>query len=167
VGTGSAWVHSLLVGDTVELSGAYGHFHAQDTMREMVFIGGGAGLGPLRSIILDQLVDKVSSRTISFWYGARNRRELFYQEVFDQLARDHDNFSWTAVLSGQEPDEQWQGPRGMIHQVTLDRYLANHPDIKACEFYICGPPSMLMATLEMLAELGVQPAAIRYDDFGN
>ena len=167
VGTGSAWVHSLAVGDTVELSGPYGHFHAQDTAREMVFIGGGAGLGPLRSIILDQLVNKTSSRTISLWYGARNRRELFYQEVFDQLALDHDNFSWTAALSGQEPDEQWQGPRGMIHQLALENYLARHPKTGDCEFYVCGPPAMLMATLEMLAELGVQPAAIRYDDFGN
>jgi len=167
IGTGSAWVHSLAVGDTVELSGPYGHFHAQDTAREMVFIGGGAGLGPLRSIILDQLVNKTSSRTISLWYGARNRRELFYQEVFDQLALDHDNFSWTAVLSGQEPDEHWQGPRGMVHQFALEKYLAGHPNIDECEFYICGPPAMLMATLEMLAELGVQPAAIRYDDFGN
>ena len=166
-GTGSAWVHSLAVGDTVELSGPHGHFHAQDTAREMVFIGGGAGMGPLRSIILDQLVNKASSRTISFWYGARNRRELFYQDIFDQLALDHENFSWTTVLSNPDPDEQWQGPSGFIHQVVLDGYLANHPDLGACEFYICGPPAMLMATLEMLAELGVQPAAIRYDDFGN
>jgi Na(+)-translocating NADH:ubiquinone oxidoreductase F subunit len=166
-GTGSAWVHSLTVGDTVELSGPYGHFHAQDTAREMVFIGGGAGMGPLRSIILDQLLNKNSSRTISFWYGARNRRELFYQEVFDQLALDHDNFSWTAALSGQESDEKWQGPRGMIHRLALESYLAGHPKIGDCEFYICGPPAMLMATLEMLAELGVQPSAIRYDDFGN
>jgi Na+-transporting NADH:ubiquinone oxidoreductase subunit F len=133
----------------------------------MVFIGGGAGLGPLRSIILDQLVNKASGRTISLRYGARNRRELFYQEVFDQLALDHDNFRWTAALSSPEPDEQGQGPGGFIHQVVLDSYLANHPDIGACEFYICGPPAMLMATLEMLAELGVQAAAIRYDDFGN
>jgi len=167
VGTGSAWVHSLAVGDTVELAGPYGHFHAQDTAREMVFIGGGAGMGPLRSIILDQLVNKASSRTISFWYGARNRRELFYQDIFDQLALDHENFSWTTVLSNPDRDEQWHGPSGFIHQVVLDSYLANHPDLGACEFYICGPPAMLMATLEMLAELGVQPAAIRYDDFGN
>jgi Na(+)-translocating NADH:ubiquinone oxidoreductase F subunit len=167
IGTGSAWVHSLAIGDAVELSGPYGHFHAQDTAREMVFIGGGAGLGPLRSIILDQLVNKTSSRTISLWYGARNCRELFYQEVFDQLALDHDNFSWTAALSGQEPDEHWQGPRGMIHQVALENYLAGHSNLDDCEFYICGPPAMLMATLEMLAELGVPPAAIRYDDFGN
>jgi Na+-transporting NADH:ubiquinone oxidoreductase subunit F len=160
-------VHSLAVGDKVELSGPYGHFHAQDTAREMVFIGGGAGLGPLLSIILDQLVNKTSNRTISLWYGARNRRELFYQEVFDQLALDHDNFSWTAALSGQEPDEPWQGPKGMIHQVALKNYLSDHSNINNCEFYICGPPAMLMATLEMLAELGVQPAAIRYDDFGN
>jgi len=167
VGTGSAWVHALAVGDTVELSGPYGHFHAQDTAREMVFIGGGAGMGPLRSIILDQLVNKASSRTISFWYGARNRREFFYQGIFDQLALKHENFSWTTALSNPDPDEQWQGPSGFIHQVVLDSYLANHPDLDSCEFYICGPPAMLMATLEMLAELGVQPAAIRYDDFGN
>ena len=113
------------------------------------------------------MLNKASSRTISLWYGARNRRELFYQEVFDQLARDRDNFSWTAALSGQEPDEQWQGLRGMIHQLALENYLADHPKIEKCEFYICGPPAMLMATLEMLAELGVKAAAIRYDDFGN
>ncbi len=167
VGTGSAWVHSLAVGDTVELSGPYGHFHAQDTMREMIFIGGGAGMGPLRSIILDQLLNKAGGRIISFWYGARNYRELYYQETFDQLALDHDNFSWTAVLSDQEPDERWQGPRGMIHQVVLENYLARHPDPGNCEFYICGPPAMLMATLEMLAERGVRSVAIRYDDFGS
>jgi Na(+)-translocating NADH:ubiquinone oxidoreductase F subunit len=167
VGTGSAWVHSLTIGDTVELSGPYGHFNAQDTEREMVFIGGGAGMGPLKSIILDQLVNKSSNRTLSFWYGARNRREIFYQEIFDQLALDHDNFSWTIALSDQDPDEHWQGPKGMIHQLVLENHLAKHPDINDCEFYICGPPAMLMATLEMLAELGVQPSAIRYDDFGN
>ena len=167
VGIGSTWVHSLAVGDTVELSGPYGHFHAQDTGREMIFIGGGAGMGPLRSIILDQLLNRSSSRTISFWYGARNRREIFYREIFDQLVLDHENFSWTVALSEQDPDEHWQGATGLIHEVALESYLAKHPGIEDCEFYICGPPALLMAALEMLAELGVQPAAIRYDDFGN
>lgn len=142
-------------------------FHAQDTAREMMFIGGSAGMGLLRSIILDQLLYKASSRTINFWCGARNRRELFFQEVFDQFALEHGNFSWTVALSGQEPDAQWQGPREMIHQIALENYLAGHPNIDDCEFYVCGPPAMLMAALEMLAELGIQPAAIRYDDFGN
>ncbi len=166
VGVGSAWVHSLSMGDTLELSGPYGHFHAQNTMREMVFIGGGAGMGPLRSIILDQLFNKSSARTMSFWYGARKCPDVFYRATFDQLALDHDNFSWTVALSDPEPDEQWTGPIGMIHQIVLEKYLAGHPDTGNCEFYICGPPAMLMATLEMLAERGVQPAAIRYDDFG-
>jgi len=166
-GTGSAWLHSLQEGDTVNLSGPYGHFHAQDTQREMVFIGGGAGMGPLRAIILDQLVNRSSHRRISYWYGARNQNELFYADTFDQLALEHDNFNWHVALSDVEPDSQWQGSSGFIHQVVLDNYLANHANINDCEFYICGPPAMLMATLEMLAELGVSADAIRYDDFGN
>jgi len=166
-GVGSSWVHSLQQGDTVVLSGPYGHFHAQDTQREMIFIGGGAGMGPLRSIMLEQLLVRGSQRRISFWYGARNRGELFYTDTFEQLATEHKNFSWNVALSGPAPDDQWQGPTGFIHQVALDNYLSGHPDINACEFYICGPPVMLMATLEMLAELGVSPDAIRYDDFGN
>ncbi len=169
VGTGSAWLHALQEGDTVMLSGPYGHFHAQDTQREMVFIGGGAGMGPLRSIILDQLKNKNSHRHINFWYGARNRSDVFYDETFDQLALEHNNFSWHVALSEVESDkgDQWHGLTGYIHQAALDNYLAKHPNINDCEFYICGPPAMLMATLEMLAELGVKPDAIRYDDFGN
>jgi len=133
----------------------------------MLFIGGGAGLGPLRSMIMDQLVNRTSQRPISFWYGARNRDELFYADTFDQLVLDYENFSWHVALSEPHPDDQWHGPMGFIHQVVQQHYLAEHPDIKNCEFYICGPPAMLMATLEMLAELGVKPDAIRYDDFGN
>jgi len=167
VGIGSAWLHSLAVGDTVRLSGPFGHFQAQDTQREMIFIGGGAGMAPLRSIITDQLVNKSSPRTISFWYGARSHRELFYQETFDELERDHENFSWTVALSGHDPDDEWQGPRGFIHQVAFDNYLKNHPNLDDCELYLCGPPAMLVATLRMLAEMGVSPEAIRYDDFGN
>jgi len=126
-------------------------------------------MGPLRSIILDQLKNKSSHRHISFWYGARKRSDLFYDETFDQLALDHNNFSWQVALSEVEPDngDQWQGLTGYIHQAALDNYLAKHPNFNDCEFYICGPPAMLMATLEMLAELGVKPDAIRYDDFGN
>ncbi|NHZ73066.1 MAG: NADH:ubiquinone reductase (Na(+)-transporting) subunit F [Nitrospirae bacterium] len=166
VGLGSAWVHALTVGDRVRLSGPFGNFHAQDTPREMVFIGGGAGMAPLRAIITDQLVHRSSRRTISFWYGVRNHRELFYREVFDQLAREHENFHWTVAVSGQEAEDRWQGPRGFIHQVVLESYLETHPNLHDCEFYVCGPPAMLMATLEMLSELGIPPDAIRYDDFG-
>jgi len=166
-GIGSTWLHSLQEGDTLSLSGPYGHFHAQDTQREMIFIGGGAGMGPLRSIILDQLQNRSSHRQISFWYGARNRSEIFYADTFDQLALEHKNFSWIVALSEATPEDQWQGPDGFIHQHVLENYLANHPYISDCEFYVCGPPAMLMATLEMLTELGVEPDAIRYDDFGN
>ncbi len=171
-GVASSWLHAVSPGDGVTLSGPHGHFHAQDTQREMVFIGGGAGMGPLRAIILDQLVDKNSPRRISYWYGARHNGELYYVDTFDQLARDFENFSWNVVLS--EPDtaanqqsEAWEGPTGFVHQAALDGYLAGHADIGNCEFYICGPPAMLMATLEMLSELGVKSDAIRYDDFGS
>jgi len=166
-GIGSTWLHSLQEGDTLSLSGPYGHFHAQDTQREMIFIGGGAGMGPLRSIILDQLQNRSSHRQISFWYGARNRSEIFYADTFDQLTLKYKNFSWIVALSDATPEDQWQGPDGFIHQHVLETYLAKHHYIADCEFYICGPPTMLMATLEMLTELGVEPDAIRYDDFGN
>jgi len=124
-------------------------------------------MGPLRSIILDQLQNRSSHRQISFWYGARNRSEIFYADTFDRLVLEYKNFSWVVTLSEATPEDQWQGPGGFIHQHVLETYLANHPYIADCEFYICGPPAMLMATLEMLTELGVEPDAIRYDDFGN
>ena len=132
----------------------------------MVFIGGGTGMAPLRSIVLDQLKRLNSNRKISFWYGARSEREIFYHHDFVELAASHDNFDWTVALSEPEPGDHWAVPRGFIHQVVYDRYLKDHPDPENCEYYICGPGLMMTAVLEMLEGLGVERENIMFDDFG-
>lgn len=133
----------------------------------MVFIGGGAGMAPMRSHIFDQLKRLRSKRKISFWYGARSLREIFYREDFDALAREHENFVWYIALSEPQPGDNWQGKTGFIHQVLHDEYLARHPAPEDCEFYICGPPQMLRACLGMLRDLGVEEESILFDDFGS
>lgn len=165
-GRASSWLFSLASGDTVPVSGPFGDFHALDTGREMVLIGGGAGIAPLRSIILDQLERRGSERTISFWYGARNLRELCYRAEFDGLSRRHANFRWQAALSEPRPEEQWAGPTGFIHSVVLEHYLRDHPAPQDLEYYVCGPPLMNTAVLQMLEDLGVDQDAILLDDFG-
>jgi Na+-transporting NADH:ubiquinone oxidoreductase subunit F len=163
----SSYIFALKPGDTIKVSGPYGEFFARDTDREMVFIGGGAGMAPMRSHIFDQLKRLRSKRKISYWYGARSLREIFYREDFDALAREHDNFVWHIALSEPQPGDAWQGKTGFIHQVLHDEYLAHHPAPEDCEYYICGPPQMLKACLAMLRDLGVEDESILFDDFGS
>lgn len=162
----SSWIFSLKKGDKVRVSGPYGEFFAKETDNEMVFIGGGAGMAPMRSHIFDQLKRLDSKRKISFWYGARSLRETFYVEEFDELARKHDNFSWHLALSDPLPEDHWTGPTGFIHNVVYENYLKNHPAPEECEFYICGPPMMNASVIRMLKDLGVEEEHIMLDDFG-
>jgi Na+-transporting NADH:ubiquinone oxidoreductase subunit F len=162
----SSWIFGLKPGDRVTISGPYGEFFARETDNEMIFIGGGAGMAPLRSHIFDQLRRLGSKRRISFWYGARSLREAFYAGDFDELARESDNFSWHLALSDPQPEDDWKGPTGFIHQVLYDRYLKDHPAPEDCEYYLCGPPMMIAAVVQMLEDLGVEPENILFDDFG-
>lgn len=162
----SSWVFALKPGDKVKVSGPYGEFFAKETDNEMVFIGGGAGMAPMRSHIFDQLKRLNSKRKISFWYGARSLRETFYVEEFDELARKHENFSWHLALSDPLPEDNWTGPTGFIHNVVYDSYLKNHPAPEDCEFYMCGPPMMNTSVINMLKDLGVEDEHIMLDDFG-
>jgi Na+-transporting NADH:ubiquinone oxidoreductase subunit F len=147
--------------------GPFGEFKASDTDAEMVFIGGGAGMAPLRSIIFDQLIRLNSKRKISFWYGARSFKEIFYKEDFDELANKYENFSWNVALSQPLAEDNWTGYTGFIHTVVYENYLKNHPAPEDVEYYLCGPPMMLESVLEMLDSLGVEKENIRFDDFGS
>ncbi|HNR66457.1 MAG TPA: NADH:ubiquinone reductase (Na(+)-transporting) subunit F [bacterium] len=162
----SSYIFNLKPGDQMTISGPYGQFFAKQTDAEMVFIGGGAGMAPMRSHIFDQLRRLHSKRKITFWYGARSLREIFYQEDFNKLAEENSNFNWTIALSEPKKEDNWQGPVGFIHQVLYDRYLKDHPNPEDCEYYICGPPMMNSACFKMLDSLGVEPENILYDDFG-
>ncbi len=162
----SSYIFSLKPGDKVTISGPYGEFFAKDTDKEMVFIGGGAGMAPMRSHIFDQLKRLRTKRKITFWYGARSLREMFYVEDFNKLQEEFDNFKWYIALSEPLPEDNWDGPVGFIHQVLYDMYLKDHPEPEECEYYICGPPLMLSAVTKMLDELGVDKENILYDDFG-
>ncbi|NNL68289.1 MAG: NADH:ubiquinone reductase (Na(+)-transporting) subunit F [Myxococcales bacterium] len=165
-GIASSYLFSIGPGDPLDLAGPYGDFFASEGDAEMIFVGGGAGMAPMRSHILYQLERLGSERRIGFWYGARNRRELFYADLFDRLAREHSNFSWTPALSEPSPEDAWTGEVGFVHEVLERRYLAEHPRPEDCEFYLCGPPLMARATQAMLARLGVPPENVRFDDFG-
>ena len=162
----SSFIFSLKPGDKVVVSGPFGEFFARDTGAEMVFVGGGAGMAPMRSHIFDQLERIRTGRKITFWYGARSLRELFYKDDFDRLQREHPNFSWRVALSDPLPDDRWDGPTGFIHQVLYDEYLRDHPAPEACEYYMCGPPVMTAAVIGMLDSLGVDEDHILMDDFG-
>lgn len=162
----SSFIFNLKPGDKVTISGPYGEFFAKDTDAEMVFIGGGAGMAPMRSHIFDQLKRLDSKRKISFWYGARSFREIFYKEHFDDLAAKHDNFTWNIALSEPKDEDNWTGYVGFIHQVLYDNYLKDHPAPEDCEYYICGPPMMNDAVMKMLDDLGVEPENVLFDDFG-
>ena len=162
----SSFIFNLKPGDKVMVSGPYGEFYAKETDSEMVFIGGGAGMAPMRSHIFDQLKRLDSKRKISFWYGARSLREAFYVEEFDELAEKFDNFSWTLVLSDPLPEDNWSGATGFVHQYLYDNYLVDHPAPEDCEFYMCGPPMMNKAAGEMIYNLGVEHENIMFDDFG-
>ena len=162
----SSWVFNLKPGDSVTVSGPYGEFFARETDREMCFIGGGAGMAPMRSHIFDQLLRLKSPRRITFWYGARSLREAFYVDEFEQLAREHPNFEWHLALSEPLPEDQWTGPVGFIHNVLRDGYLAAHPAPEDVEYYMCGPGVMNKAVIDMLIDLGVERENIMLDDFG-
>ena len=165
-GVASSYIYSLRPGDEVTVSGPYGEFFIEDTEREMLFIGGGAGMAPMRSHIFHLFKNLHTKRKVSFWYGGRSRKELFYEEEFREIERENDNFSFHIALSDPQPDDQWDGPTGFIHQVILENYLKEHPAPEDIEYYICGPPMMLQAVLKMLDSLGVEPEMIHYDDFG-
>ncbi|HBZ48805.1 MAG TPA: NADH:ubiquinone reductase (Na(+)-transporting) subunit F [Halieaceae bacterium] len=162
----SSWVFNLKPGDKVKVYGPFGEFFAKDTDAEMIFIGGGAGMAPMRSHLFDQLKRLKSKRKISFWYGARSLREMFYVEDYDQLAAENDNFDWHVALSDPQPEDNWDGLTGFIHNVLYEQYLKNHPAPEDCEYYMCGPPMMNAAVIKMLTDLGVEPDNILLDDFG-
>ncbi len=162
----SSYIFDLKPGDKVTISGPFGEFFAKDTENEMVFIGGGAGMAPMRSHIFDQLGRLQSNRKMSFWYGARSKREMFYVDDFDQLAAANDNFVWHCALSDPQEEDNWRGYTGFIHEVILQNYLQDHPAPEDCEYYLCGPPMMNVAVIKMLQDLGVEDEHIMLDDFG-
>lgn len=162
----SSYLFGLHVGDRLEVSGPFGNFFASDSKREMVLIGGGVGMAPLRSIVVDQLERQADNRTISFWYGARRLIDLYYEEEMENLAQKFENFSWNVALSDPAPEDEWSGDTGFIHDVVYRRHLENHPDPTACEYYLCGPPLMVEAVRSLLNTLGVTEDSIFYDDFG-
>lgn len=162
----SSYVFNLQAGDTITVYGPFGEFFAKESDNEMVFIGGGAGMAPMRSHIFDQLKRLNSTRKISFWYGARSMREAFYSEEYDQLQADNDNFEWHLALSDPQPEDNWDGLTGFIHNVLFEQYLKDHEAPEDCEYYMCGPPMMNAAVIAMLKDLGVEDENIMLDDFG-
>ncbi len=165
-GVMSSWVFGLKPGDKVTVYGPFGEFFAKETDAEMIFIGGGAGMAPMRSHLFDQLKRLNSNRKISFWYGARSLREMFYVEDYDGLAEENENFDWHVALSDPQAEDNWDGLTGFIHNVLYEQYLKDHPAPEDCEFYMCGPPMMNAAVIKMLLDLGVERDNIALDDFG-
>lgn len=163
----SSYIFNLKPGDMATVSGPYGEFLAKDTEAEMVFIGGGAGMAPMRSHIFDQLKRLHSNRKISFWYGARSLREAFYVDEFNELEKTYPNFSWHLALSDPLPEDNWDGMVGFIHEVLYEQYLKDHPAPEDCEYYMCGPPMMNAAVKQLLYDLGVEDENVLLDDFGN
>jgi Na+-transporting NADH:ubiquinone oxidoreductase subunit F len=162
----SSYIFNLKPGDKLTISGPFGDFFAKDTENEMIFIGGGAGMAPMRSHIFDQLCRLNAKRKMSFWYGARSKREMFYVEDFNRLTRENDNFEWHCALSDPIESDEWTGYTGFIHEVIFENYLRHHPAPEDCEFYMCGPPMMNNAVTKMLKDLGVEDEHIMLDDFG-
>ncbi|MDT0603679.1 NADH:ubiquinone reductase (Na(+)-transporting) subunit F [Thalassotalea castellviae] len=162
----SSYIFSLKPGDKVTISGPFGEFFAKETDNEMVFIGGGAGMAPMRSHIFDQLKRLKSKRKMSFWYGARSLREMFYEDDYNTLAAENDNFEWHVALSDPQPEDNWDGLTGFIHNVLHEQYLKDHEAPEDCEYYMCGPPMMNAAVIHMLKDLGVEDENIMLDDFG-
>ena len=162
----SSYIYSLKTGDKVTVSGPYGEFFIKDTENEIVFIGGGAGMAPMRSHIFHLFKTLKTKRKVSFWYGARSKREIFYESDFEEIAKENPNFSFHIALSDALPEDKWTGSKGFIHQVLFDEYLKNHPAPEDVEYYLCGPPMMTSSAIKMLDNLGVQPENIMYDNFG-
>ncbi|MDV6326458.1 NADH:ubiquinone reductase (Na(+)-transporting) subunit F [Idiomarina sp. PL1-037] len=162
----SSYIFSLKPGDKVTISGPFGEFFAKETDAEMVFIGGGAGMAPMRSHLFDQMRRIKTDRKVSFWYGARSKKEMFYVEDFDMLAEENDNFEWHVALSDPQPEDNWEGDTGFIHNVLYERYLKDHDAPEDCEYYMCGPPVMNAAVINLLKDLGVEDENIMLDDFG-
>jgi len=163
----SSYIFGLKPKDNVTISGPFGDFFAKDTDTEMVFIGGGAGMAPMRSHIFDQFRRLHTERKVSFWYGARSLHEAFYVEDFNEIQNENASFKWHLALSEPRPEDNWDGYTGFIHQVLYDNYLKEHPAPEDIEYYICGPPMMMTACFKMLDNLGVEPENIAFDDFGS
>ncbi len=163
----SSFIFSRKPGDKVTISGPYGEFFIKDTDNEMMFIGGGAGMAPMRSHIFHLFQTVKTGRKTTFWYGARSMKEVFYKEQFDKIAEEFPNFTWHLALSEPQPEDNWTGPTGFIHQVILDNYLKDHEEPEGIEYYMCGPPMMNSAVNKMLYELGVPSEMVAFDDFGS
>jgi Na+-transporting NADH:ubiquinone oxidoreductase subunit F len=148
------------------ISGPYGEFHIKQTNKEMIYIGGGAGMAPLRSHIFHLFQTEQTTRKVSYWYGARSLREVFYEDEFRKIEREFPNFKFNLALSEPLPEDNWKGYTGYIHQVVLDNYLRKHEEPEEIEFYLCGPPQMNEAVFQMLDQLGVPKENIAFDDFG-
>ena len=162
----TSYLFGLKPGDEVTIAGPFGEFFAKPTEAEMVFIGGSAGMAPMRSHIFDQFCRLHTTRKVSFWYGARSLREAFYVKDFDAVQNENDNFEWHLALSEPLPEDEWSGDTGFIHQVLYNNYLKDHPAPEDIEYYLCGPPMMLKACMDMLDSLGVERDNILFDDFG-
>ncbi len=162
----SSYIFNLKEGDDVTISGPYGEFYLEDSQSEVVFIGGGAGMAPLRSHIFELFKGRETSRKVSYWYGGRSVQELFYTEEFENIADNFDNFTYNIALSDPQPEDNWQGKTGFIHNVLLEHYLKDHPAPEDIQYYMCGPPMMAKAVTDMLSDLGVEKENIRFDDFG-
>ncbi len=165
-GIASSYIFNLKPGDKVTVSGPYGEFFIKDTDREMIYIGGGAGMAPMRSHLFHLFKTLKTNRKVSFFYGARSVREMFYHEEFLEIEKQFPNFTYTVALSEPLPEDNWTGPTGFIHQVVQDTYLCNHPDPDEIEYYLCGPPMMIDAVNRMLYNMGVEEEMIAYDVFG-
>ena len=165
-GIASSYIFSRKPGDKVTISGPYGEFFINESDAEMLYVGGGAGMAPMRSHIFDQLLRINTDRKITFWYGARSLKEMFYVKDFDDLAEKYDNFEWHVALSDPLPEDDWSGDTGFIHNVLYENYLKHHDAPEDCEYYMCGPPMMNKAVIDMLINLGVEPENIALDDFG-
>lgn len=162
----SSYIFDLTPGDETTISGPFGEFFAKDTNKEMIFVGGGAGMAPMRSHIFDQFKRIKTDRKVTFWYGARSKREMFYVEDFDSIQDENENFKWHVALSEPLESDNWDGYTGFIHNVLFEEYLKNHPAPEDCEYYLCGPPIMNKCVIDMLLSLGVERDDIALDDFG-
>jgi len=162
----SSYIYSMKPGDKITISGPYGEFFVKDTPNEKMFIGGGAGMAPMRSHIFHLFHTEKTDKKVTFWYGARSAREIFYQDQFEAIEKEFPNFKFHIGLSEAKPEDNWTGPKGFIHQVIYDNYLKDHPAPEDIEYYLCGPGPMTAAVSKMLDELGVPPENIMYDNFG-